>query len=69
VKFKDDKTEFSISENVNGQVIMRKIGILTPSISKIQNIDFFNLEKDYMKDFITAYLFVKLILFLLNIPK
>jgi len=58
VKFKDDKTEFSISENLNGKMTLKKIGLLIPSITKIHGFNIYKLGKGLLKDFVTAYLYV-----------
>lgn len=58
MKFQYDKTEFSINENINSKINIKKIGTLTPGISKIRSIDLFKLDKNFIKDFLTSYLYV-----------
>jgi len=58
VKFKDDKTEFSISENLNRKITLIKLGLLIPPITKIYGFNIYKYDNDSLKDFVTAYLYV-----------
>ena len=59
VKFNDDKTTITINENIKGKMILKKIGIMTPGITSVLNIDFYNFNSNNMKDYVTTYLYVK----------
>merc|ERR1712222_227143 len=56
VKFNDDKTTISINENIEGKMLMKKIGILSPGIASIALINIYKLDKRKMKDYVITYL-------------
>ena len=58
VKFNDDRTTISINENIRGKMILKKLGIMTPGIATVSSIDFYNLDRNKMKDYVTTYLYV-----------
>ncbi len=62
VKFNDDKTTITINENVKGKMILKKLGEMKPGITSLSNINFYKLDLNKMKDYVTTYLYVKFLI-------
>jgi len=59
VKLNDDRTTISINENIEGKMLLKKIGILTPGIASVAPINLYKLDKHKMKDYVITYLYVR----------
>jgi hypothetical protein len=59
VKLNDDRTTISVNENIEGKMIIKKFGVLTPGINLIPYFNMYKLDKHQMKDYVTTYLYVK----------
>jgi len=60
VKLNDDRTTISINENIDGKMLMKGFGTLTPGINSVTYFDINKIDKHLVKDYYTTYLYVRI---------